>query len=672
MQEVEVGLQEVLSPPVRPVNEVLHLLVDDVGGLPRVVRVLAGLCAEEAWAPTTTIADLPELIAEAHLSDHHLGRPGDLLEVPAGAGGDVLSAEDELLRDPSAQRNAHLVLQVASAVQAALQPLLAWGEEGEPSGSSPWHDADLGDRVVLWHESANNGVAGLVVRNQLPLLVRHDGILLLRASDDPLQGVGDLLLGDLLQGPPGGHDGSLVHQVLQVSAREAWSPPGDLLQVNVLGQDLVPGVDLEDLDPALDVGPVHGDLPVEPSRPEQGRVKDVGPVGGRHDDDSGVALKPVHLGQQLVERLLPLVVASANASSPGPSHRVDLVNEDDARGVLLGLLEKVPHTGGSHSDEHLDKLGSRDGEERHAGLTRDGLGQQSLSGSGRADEEDTLGDPGAHGGELLGPLQELHDLHEVVLGLIHSSDIVKHDARVWLHLELGLGLGEAEGVARSAAPRSAAAIPPAQEEEPSDENEREGEVAEERKEDGGPVLLWSVRREVDLLLLKLPQELLRGTGELHANPLNSVSDLRGNGLDNGGRAVVVQVHLLDAVEVKVLKKPGVRHARGRDGLVVGGHGVLLHSLQRPESSRRPKGQLLDEVSLALARDALVVVVVAVACPAARLHADGESRGAPPQGGPRLGGGGLLGSHAHHGLRHACSCLCVRTISPPTVFRGPGL
>merc|ERR1719324_1048183 len=326
--------------------------------------------------------------------------------------------------------------------------------------------------------------------------------------------------------------------------------------------------------------------------------------------------------------------------------------------VPLGLLEKVPHTGGSHSDEHLDKLGSRDGEERHAGLTRDGLGQQSLSGSGRADEEDTLGDPGAHGGELLGPLQELHDLHEVVLGLIHSSDIVKHDACVWLHLELGLGLGEAEGVARSAAPRSAAAIPPAQEEEPSDENEREGEVAEERKEDGGPVLLWSVRREVDLLLLQLPQELLRGAGELHANPLNSVSDLRGNGLDNGGRAVVVQVHLLHAVEVKVLKKPGVRHARGRDGLVVGGHGVLLHSLQRPESSRRPKGQLLDEVSLALARDALVVVVVAVACPAARLHADGESRGAPPQGGPRLGGGGLLGSHAHHGLRHACSCLCV--------------
>ena len=46
-------------------------------------------------------------------------------------------------------------------------------------------------------------------------------------------------------------------------------------------------------------------------------------------------------------------------------------------------------------------------------------------------------------------------------------------------------------------------------------------------------------------------------------------------------------------------------------------------------------QLLDEVSLALALDALVVVVVAVACPAARLHADGESRGAPPQGGPRL-------------------------------------
>src|ERR687898_159897 len=38
--------------------------------------------------------------------------------------------------------------------------------------------------------------------------------------------------------------------------------------------------------------------------------------------------------------------------------RVDLVDEDDAGGVLLGLLEQVAHTRGADADEHLDEVGT--------------------------------------------------------------------------------------------------------------------------------------------------------------------------------------------------------------------------------------------------------------------------------------------------------------------------
>jgi hypothetical protein len=41
--------------------------------------------------------------------------------------------------------------------------------------------------------------------------------------------------------------------------------------------------------------------------------------------------------QQLVERLLALVVAAAHAGAAGATHRVNLINENDAGGVLLGL-----------------------------------------------------------------------------------------------------------------------------------------------------------------------------------------------------------------------------------------------------------------------------------------------------------------------------------------------
>ena len=61
----------------------------------------------------------------------------------------------------------------------------------------------------------------LVVGDQALLGLRHHGALLLGARHDALQGIRDLLLGDLLQVAPRRQDGCLVHQVLDVCACEA-------------------------------------------------------------------------------------------------------------------------------------------------------------------------------------------------------------------------------------------------------------------------------------------------------------------------------------------------------------------------------------------------------------------------------------------------------------------
>ena len=94
-------------------------------------------------------------------------------------------------------------------------------------------------------------------------------------------------------------------------------------------------VDLEDLLAAAHVGQRHHDLAVEAARPQQRGVEHVRPVGGRDDDHALVALEAVHLDEQLVQRLLALVVTAAQAGAAMAADGVDLVDEDDARRVLL-------------------------------------------------------------------------------------------------------------------------------------------------------------------------------------------------------------------------------------------------------------------------------------------------------------------------------------------------
>ena len=156
---------------------------------------------------------------------------------------------------------------------------------------------------------------------------------------------------------------------------------------------------------AVQVGALDGDLPVEAARAQQRRVEDVGPVGRGDEDHAALDVEAVHLDEQLVERLLALVVAAAEAGAAVPADGVDLVDEDDGRGVGLGLLEQVADAGGADADEHLDEVRAGDRVERHAGLAGDGARQQRLAGAGRAVEQDALGDLGADRLELGGLLR---------------------------------------------------------------------------------------------------------------------------------------------------------------------------------------------------------------------------------------------------------------------------
>ena len=225
---------------------------------------------------------------------------------------------------------------------------------------------------------------------------------------------------DLAPTLAGGEEGRLVDQVREVGTGEAGGLAGQRVEVDLLGQRLAAGVDLEDVLAALAVGAVDDDLAVESTRPQQRRVEDVGAVGGGDQDDVVLHLEAVHLDQQLVQRLLALVVTAAHAGAAVAADGVDLVHEDDAGGVLLGLLEEVADAGGADADEHLDEVRAGDREERHPRLAGDGAGKQRLAGSGRPVEQHALRDARAERLELLRVLEELLDLLQLLDRLVDA------------------------------------------------------------------------------------------------------------------------------------------------------------------------------------------------------------------------------------------------------------
>ena len=262
----------------------------------------------------------------------------------------------------------------------------------------------------------------------------------------------------------------------QVGAGEARGLARERVDVDALGQRLAARVDLEDLRAALAVRAVHGDLAVEAAGAQQGGIEDVGPVGGRDHDDVVLGLEAVHLHQELVERLLALVVATAEAGAAMAADGVDLVHEDDAGRVLLGLLEEVAHAGGADADEHLDEVRARDREERHARLTRDRAGQQRLAGAGRPVEQDALRDPRAERLELLRVLEELLDLVQLLDGLVDARDVAERDLRRVHAHALGARLAERHDL-------RAAALDLVHQEDPEPDEDQDREDVGQQRQD---------------------------------------------------------------------------------------------------------------------------------------------------------------------------------------------
>ena len=78
------------------------------------------------------------------------------------------------------------------------------------------------------------------------------------------------------------------------------------------------------------------------------------------------------------------------------------------------------------------------------------LCQQSLTGSGRSHQQSALGQPGSNLGVFPRIVEEIHHLHQRFLGLVLACHVLEGNARLLLHINLGIALAYAQRPSGSA------------------------------------------------------------------------------------------------------------------------------------------------------------------------------------------------------------------------------
>jgi hypothetical protein len=231
-----------------------------------------------------------------------------------------------------------------------------------------------------------------------------------------------------------------LHRGLRAERGNVGPDKSVRLARNGLGFDIVvelhvAGVDPEHLEAAVLVGDANVDLAVEPSEPTEGWVDRVGAVGCANDHHRRPLLEAVHKGEHLRnDSALDLPVGLLSLGGD----RVDLVDEDDGGGVLLGLLEGLSEVGLGLAGHLGHDFRPVDEEEEGPGFVGDGAGDQGLSRPRRPVQEDPAGrlDPERleEGGVPERELDHFSDLRHL---LAAAADVVVPDV---VHLLFVLAL----------------------------------------------------------------------------------------------------------------------------------------------------------------------------------------------------------------------------------------
>src|SRR5437588_27325 len=227
-----------------------------------------------------------------------------------------------------------------------------------------------------------------------------------------------------------------------------------------------------------------------------------------------------------------------------PADSVNFVDEDDAGGILLALLEKIADAAGADADKHFHKVGTGNREEGDVRFAGDSAGQKGFARAWRPNQQHALGNAATEFLEFLRIFQKFDNFLEFFLGFIGSRDIFESSFFLLRRKQTRARLSEAERLISTGLH-----LAHQKEAEPDEEEERETVEKEQNPVgtsyffdlnlhrlvtqffgDGGGVFFGNGYLELavggpDVLALQVVTDLTEIRSEEHTSELQSHSDL---------------------------------------------------------------------------------------------------------------------------------------------------
>ncbi len=213
--------------------------------------------------------DHVKVLAHSVAGDHGAGKLRSLLDVVGGAGGN--GTEHQFFRRPAAGEGRDLVFQFLLVHQIVVVVLHLQGVAQSPGGAGDDGDFLHGSGVCLL--CGDQGMADLVVRDDLLFLICEDRILLLVAGNDHLDALLQIGLGGKAAAVTHRAQSGFVDNVGKLRAGGAGGHARYLQEVHIVGDLDLFRVHLQNGLPPFEVGQINRHAPIEAAGAREGRIQ---------------------------------------------------------------------------------------------------------------------------------------------------------------------------------------------------------------------------------------------------------------------------------------------------------------------------------------------------------------------------------------------------------------
>ena len=206
-------------------------------------------------------------------------------------------AEEERLCGTAAEINGDHVKQL---VLCNVFICVGGQHSGVACSTAARYDRNLMHGLAVRGAVCNDRMTDFVISDNAHILIGNNAALFFGSVKNAFDSLVNIGGRNRLFVFPYGKDGGFIQHIFKIRTGAAGSQLCDFSKVNVRFKGLVLSVNRKDLLSALNVRIVDRDASVKPAGTEQRRIKNIGTVGRRNNDDSLAVGKTIHFNKKLV------------------------------------------------------------------------------------------------------------------------------------------------------------------------------------------------------------------------------------------------------------------------------------------------------------------------------------------------------------------------------------